>query len=258
MDELGLTDDVEEPLEPPVEDTPPPPPALSPEELEAEKKRQTAEKRADIVGRHNKWQAQLDETSAQRLKDVRAMLVRVRRACARALWDKADPPTQDPEDAEIEATDLQTMRYIQGERVSLLIDDLSTEGTRLLKGLESYLRKEEKTRPTSQAEAQGRLERWAKVFEKIQVKYQEAVTATGMKLREWFISVKDIEIREVRRFFFVCSKNNSLCSYQCLAASAEVKSIADRGQSDIGLDYAWLDDVTYHDWDNYHKLMYGS
>lgn len=30
--------------------------------------------------------------------------------------------------------------------------------------------------------------------------------------------------------------------------------MADSAQSNLGMDYAWLDDVTYHDWDNYHDL----
>ena len=34
----------------------------------------------------------------------------------------------------------------------------------------------------------------------------------------------------------------------------EVKDIADRAQADIGLDYAWLDDVTFEDWQRYHAL----
>lgn len=36
--------------------------------------------------------------------------------------------------------------------------------------------------------------------------------------------------------------------------AAEVRNIADRAQADIGLDYAWLDDVTYDDWQRYHEL----
>lgn len=33
-----------------------------------------------------------------------------------------------------------------------------------------------------------------------------------------------------------------------------VRDIADRAQADLGLDYAWLDDVTYQDWQRYHDL----
>ena len=42
---------------------------------------------------------------------------------------------------------------------------------------------------------------------------------------------------------------------QVVEAAAEVKLLADKAQADIGLDYAWLDDVTYDDWQKYHDLM---
>lgn len=45
--------------------------------------------------------------------------------------------------------------------------------------------------------------------------------------------------------------------WQCLAASAEVKSLAEKAQTDLSMDYAWLDDVTYDDWQRYHELMGG-
>lgn len=34
-----------------------------------------------------------------------------------------------------------------------------------------------------------------------------------------------------------------------------MKSLAEDAQADLGLDYAWLDDVTYEDWQKYHDLM---
>ena len=34
-----------------------------------------------------------------------------------------------------------------------------------------------------------------------------------------------------------------------------MKSLAERAQADIGLDYAWLEDVTYADWQRYHDLI---
>ena len=33
--------------------------------------------------------------------------------------------------------------------------------------------------------------------------------------------------------------------------------MADKAQADLGLDYAWLEDVTYMDWRRYHDLMTG-
>jgi hypothetical protein len=39
-----------------------------------------------------------------------------------------------------------------------------------------------------------------------------------------------------------------------LAADA-VEEIADAAQADVGLDYVWLEDVTYWDWQRYHDLI---
>ena len=40
-----------------------------------------------------------------------------------------------------------------------------------------------------------------------------------------------------------------------MKASDNVRLTAENGQADIGLDYAWLEDVTYEDWRRYHALM---
>ena len=40
-------------------------------------------------------------------------------------------------------------------------------------------------------------------------------------------------------------------------SAAKVKALAERAQADLGIDYAWLDDVTYADWQRYHDLMRG-
>jgi hypothetical protein len=37
--------------------------------------------------------------------------------------------------------------------------------------------------------------------------------------------------------------------------SSELRSLADLAQADVGMDYAWLEDVTYQDWQKYHDLM---
>lgn len=44
---------------------------------------------------------------------------------------------------------------------------------------------------------------------------------------------------------------------QCLAASTEVRRLAEAAQANLGLDYAWLEDVTFDDWQRYHDLMRG-
>lgn len=39
--------------------------------------------------------------------------------------------------------------------------------------------------------------------------------------------------------------------------AAEVREVAEKAQVDLGLDYAWLDEVTYSDWQRYHSLIDG-
>ena len=35
----------------------------------------------------------------------------------------------------------------------------------------------------------------------------------------------------------------------------QVRQVADDAQADVGYDYIWLADVTYHDWQRYHALV---
>jgi len=37
----------------------------------------------------------------------------------------------------------------------------------------------------------------------------------------------------------------------------DIKNVAEKAQADLGLDYAWLDDVTVADWTRYHDLIFG-
>ena len=38
------------------------------------------------------------------------------------------------------------------------------------------------------------------------------------------------------------------------AAIKRIEKFGDDAQADLGMDYAWLDDVTVHDWTRYHDL----
>lgn len=44
-------------------------------------------------------------------------------------------------------------------------------------------------------------------------------------------------------------------TFQAQDIGAESRGVADAGQADLGMDYAWLDDVTYVDWQYYHDLV---
>lgn len=171
---------------------------LSPAEKEEQKRKRQAEKRADITGRHIKWAEKLDELIKVRKKSVRKMLVRVRKASVNALSDKSDEA-----DDSTSPEDLEKVRYIEGERVSLLLDNLAADGEKLLKGLDTYLKKEEKIVKSSPSDIKDRVKKWETFLEKVEDKFSDLSTALRGKVHRWFIQVKDIEIRDVRVDFLV-------------------------------------------------------
>jgi len=86
-------------------------------------------------------------------------------------------------------------------------------------------------------EIDDRRSQWVKVMDKVDEKYEESASSILEQVQRWYIGVKEVEINEVYKAF------------------SELKSLAEEGQKDLGLDYAWLDDVTYQDWQNYHNLL---
>jgi hypothetical protein len=47
----------------------------------------------------------------------------------------------------------------------------------------------------------------------------------------------------------------AFCIAQVSLVTAQVREVAEKAQVDLGLDYAWLDEVTYSDWQRYHSLI---
>lgn len=180
------------------------------EEAKAEKlrlrKEETAKKRADITGRHSRWEAQLDERIALNRKALRQALVAIRKAA--------------------------TAELKEDEEIRKEIEDLVEEAEKYLRGAEKYLgnlRRE--SRPVEEKRTI-----WERVVEKVDKKFEERLMQTEAVVNGWYLRVVEKELAEVRRL------------------ADEVKDIADRAQADIGLDYAWLDDVTFDDWQRYHAL----
>lgn len=194
----SLTDESETPEEKP----------LTPEELERLKKEKTARDRAEITARHAKWAEEIDELIKLRKKTVRKMLVRVRKGSVKSLWDKSPEP--EPVDEVTTEEDVQKMRFIDGDRASLLLDNLATEGDKLLKGLEAYLRKEEKSIKSTGTEGMDeRIKKWDTFLEKVEEKYSESSEAMRDKVHRWFLQVRDIEIRDVSRLLNLVTRRIS-------------------------------------------------
>lgn len=203
---------------------------LTPEEIErahAERLAKTAAKRADIVGRHDAWFVKLDEA----IKEAGPALVKVLDA-----WRSE------------KKAELIQMSGKTGDNG--LLEEVQKEGKRLLKGLESYLKKAEargavwKVASSDDPEAQAKKEvavvekdKWETVLSKVEGKFNDRVRAVQAEVHQWYVDALEHERHEVE------------------ANAARIKQLAERAQADIGLDYAWLDDVTYHDWQRYHDLV---
>ncbi|KAF8074683.1 hypothetical protein FPV67DRAFT_1665432 [Lyophyllum atratum] len=136
---------------------------------------------------------------------------------------------------------LQDLRAKAGEEIQKwgkegkgVVHEVETEADRLVQGVEGYLKGVE---AKGAAVKEGEKEKWEKVLEKVEERLGDKVNDVQRDVHNWFVDVQAKEAAAVD------------------AAAATVKAFAERAQGDIGLDYAWLDDVTYYDWQKYHDLM---
>ncbi|KAK0444854.1 hypothetical protein EV421DRAFT_1800050 [Armillaria borealis] len=113
--------------------------------------------------------------------------------------------------------------FVGGVHVSKLLDAFVDEAEKLVGGLEGWWKKEPKDGERGEKE-----------------KLEALVREMGERVEKWATRVREDEVRE------------------CVVASREVKALAQKAQEDLGLDYAWLEDVTYDDWQRYHDLMRGA
>lgn len=116
------------------------------------------------------------------------------------------------------------------------IDGLASEAEKYIKGAEIYL----KNLKGENRKREEKLALWDRVVEKVAGKFTERLSATESAVFEQYSFLRELELREVT------------------SATLKVRDIAEKGQVDLGLDYAWLDDVTYNDWQRYHGLIQAS
>jgi len=113
------------------------------------------------------------------------------------------------------------------------VEQLVGDAERYLKGAEGYLKgliKEDRKEDEKKA-------LWARVVDKVDEKFTARLEETEIIVNQWYGLILEAELEEVKK------------------AAAPVQEVAEKAQADIGLDYAWLDDVTYQDWQRYHDLM---
>lgn len=113
------------------------------------------------------------------------------------------------------------------------LETLASEAEKYIKGAEIYL----KNLKAENRKRDEKLALWDRVVQKVASKFTERLHAAEAVVNGPYNVLLQLELQEVS------------------SATAKVRDIAEKGQVDLGLDYAWLDDVTYNDWQRYHSLM---
>jgi hypothetical protein len=173
LTDLGLND------EPPEEGSPETPSSsqIKEAEDEAERFRQkvelTAEQRADITGRHTKWEEKLDALVKAKRKDLRKTLVAMRKAAV-------DELKQSPQ--------------IRGQ-----VDSFVAEAEKYIKGVEMSL----KALIKENRGADEKLSLWTRVISKVEDKFLAKTRETEAMANVWYAGILNKEIQEVRKPCFV-------------------------------------------------------
>jgi hypothetical protein len=71
----------------------------------------------------------------------------------------------------------------------------------------------------------------------VEIKFSDAVQKLQEQVNEWYSGMIKIEHQEIYEI------------------KIKIKNMAEQAQANLGMDYAWLDGVTYLDWQRYHDLM---
>ncbi|KAG9096292.1 hypothetical protein FRC06_008833 [Ceratobasidium sp. 370] len=199
--------------------TPQPEPAQPVEETEeqiAERERlrqiETARKRADLEQRHAKFEHAIHELGRSATEDFQIFLDAVRGVAAADL----------------------------NRRAREHVATLKNEAEKGLKGTDAYLKKLKGT-------AQGgavKVALFDDVCEKVEKRFLDTAQNVSSIVSAWWSEMRAEEQKEasfslVGRLDIILTAN--------IAADA-IKALALEAQSNLGIDYAWLDDVTVADW----------
>lgn len=114
------------------------------------------------------------------------------------------------------------------------LGQLQSETGKALRNTENYL----KNLVADSKKNIGEKERlWEKVVGRVEDKFYSRVNQVEDEVRSWWQNVTNHEVALVQD------------------AYSKIKELAGSAQMDLGMDYAWLDDVSYQDWQRYHALM---
>ncbi|KII87285.1 hypothetical protein PLICRDRAFT_42929 [Plicaturopsis crispa FD-325 SS-3] len=116
------------------------------------------------------------------------------------------------------------------------VETLAGDGEKFIKGAEKYLERAKKTKTDGQKDLDD-VEVWHRVITKVEARFEDRVQSVTEAVDSWYAGHRDQEMRTVQ------------------GLTVEVREFASAAQADLGMDYAWLEDVTTIDWARYHELM---
>ncbi|KAF8912437.1 hypothetical protein CPB85DRAFT_1301982 [Mucidula mucida] len=196
-----------------------------------------AKKRANLKERHEKHTQAIKDIADDLFPKLRMSLMQIRSRAAAVMFGQA---REEKEWDFVYTADGKKM-HIAKEAGP---DGVKAECDGLVGGLQGYLEREAlaiKKLTLSGEERENELEakkeRFETVLGRVEEKWRSITNDAQARVVQWVRGVREEEFKE------------------CLSASGQVKARAERAQADLGLDYAWLEDVTYYDWQDYHMLM---
>jgi hypothetical protein len=206
------------------------PKSLTEEEI-AERKRllaiETREKRIEITGRHTQWEARLEERGKEELAELIKQVNELRAHVSNDVGNN--------------------------EEISKLLNGFENEANRAIKGVEAFFEKRIKI---GKKVEESVIKTWEDVLKKVDKKIDDKEREVEKEMQEYYNSYIEEESARASTPPLIYLVPQSLCnhSYQVEAAIKRVQNFADDAQADLGMDYAWLDDVCVKDWTRYHDL----
>ncbi|KIO15599.1 hypothetical protein M407DRAFT_34811, partial [Tulasnella calospora MUT 4182] len=198
--DLGTEPDSSLPADPAPEETPGEPQETETPEQAAERLRlkqlETAEKRAEIVGRHEKWESQVRDLADKHVAGLAGILHNLRAESIAALDEAKHPET------------------------------MQKDADKALKNTEAFIKK----LVSDPGSDEQKIVLLDNVVSKVKKRFEDGAGVLSTNIVTWWEGVRRVESEEIEKLV------------------NEVRDLGATAQADLGLDYAWLDDVTVNDW----------
>jgi hypothetical protein len=192
--DIGLDEEEEVP-------EPEPEPVILPQEEDPEvKKAATAAKRATIVGRHTRWQSELDALVKDLDRRIRQEIKDIRKEAVVYIGKLSSDKSNN----------------VPAGKGQEVMNKIRNDGIKFLKGLEVYVNKlTSQTIPPSELEKEK--EKWDKIVDKVEGKVKDVVRGAQEEVHNWYVLVREKETSAVSAFLVrdLCQPDRLIIGIDC-------------------------------------------